>query len=235
MKIKLLVVLCSVLIWPTLSGAAEVENADPWEGWNRMVFAFNDGLDEVILYPVAQGYRFITPDFVENGISRMFENFNEVRNLVNDLLQGKIRQAGNDTSRFLVNSTLGLVGFFDIAQSMWLEKSDREDLGQTLSVWGVGQGPYLMLPLIGPSTLRDAPGIAVDSFFNPAVAHIEDAPTRNSIIGFSAVVLRADLMDAEDLLQGDEYTIIRDAYLQRRQHLIADGEVEDDFGDFDNY
>ena len=128
---------------------------DPWEGFNRKVFVFNDTLDTYTLKPLAKGYRAITPDPVEDGISRMFSNLWEIVNVLNDVLQGKFGQAGNDTGRFLVNTTVGLVGFFDVADNFGLPKNDGEDFGQTLGVWGVGEGPFLMLPLFGPSTLRD--------------------------------------------------------------------------------
>jgi phospholipid-binding lipoprotein MlaA len=214
---------------------AEEPNVDPLEGMNRAIFSFNEQADRFVLKPIAQGYRFVTPDPVEHGISRMFSNVGEVISVPNDLLQGKFGQAANDTGRFLVNSTLGLAGFFDVASKMGLEKSDGEDFGQTLGRWGVGSGPYLVLPLFGPSTLRDGPSKIVDSFANP-ITYVDHVPTRNSIYGTQIVVVRADLIDAEELISGDKYTFLRDVYLQRREYLVNDGLVEDSFGeDYEDY
>lgn len=204
---------------------------DPWEGFNRKVFVFNDTLDTYALKPVAKGYRAITPDPVENGISRMFSNLGEIRNVLNDLLQGKFSQAGNDTGRFLVNTTIGLVGFFDVADDLGMPKSDGEDFGQTLGVWGVGEGPYVVLPLFGPATLRDGPAKIVDMMVNP-VSEVDHVPTRNAIYGVDVISTRADLLKAEKLIKGDKYSFIRDVYLQRREHLVEDGHVEDDFGGY---
>lgn len=211
--------------------SASEETQDPWEGFNRKVFVFNDTLDTYALKPVAKGYRAITPDPVEDGVSRMFSNVGEIVNVVNDLLQGKFRQAGNDTGRFLVNTTIGLVGFFDVADDLGMPKNEGEDFGQTLGVWGVGEGPYLVLPLLGPSTLRDGPAKFVDFLVDP-ISEIDHVPTRNQILGVDVVSGRADLLKAEELISGDKYSFIRDVYLQRREYLLNDGQVEDDFGDY---
>lgn len=204
---------------------------DPWEGFNRKVFVFNDTLDTYALKPVAKGYRAVTPDPVEDGISRMFSNLGEIVNVLNDVLQGKFGQAGNDTGRFLVNTTIGLVGFFDVADDLGLPKNDGEDFGQTLGVWGVGEGPFLMLPLFGPSTLRDGPARIVDQLVNP-ISEVDHVPTRNTIYGVDIISTRADLLKAEELIKGDKYSFIRDVYLQRREFLLNDGKVEDDFGSY---
>ena len=153
-------------------------------------------------------------------------------NVTNDLLQGKVGQAGNDGGRLLINSTIGIAGFFDVAKHAGLEKSDGEDFGQTFGVWGVGEGAYVVLPFLGPSTLRDAPSLLLDSVFDP-VGEIDHVPTRNQLYGARVVSVRADLLEAEKLIKGDKYTFIRDVYLQRRQFLVNDGEVDDDFGDDD--
>lgn len=204
---------------------------DPWEGFNRKVYVFNDTLDTYALKPVAKGYRAVTPDPIENGISRMFSNLGEIVNVMNDLLQGKFRQAGNDTGRFLVNTTVGLVGFFDVAQHAGMPKSEGEDFGQTLGVWGVSSGPYVMLPLFGPSTVRDGPAKIVDQLVNP-INEIDHVPTRNVVYGVNIISNRAELLKAEELISGDKYSFIRDAYLQRREYLLNDGNVEDNFGDY---
>jgi len=209
--------------------ADSTANVDPWEGFNRKIFAFNDTLDRYLLKPVAKGYQTVTPDPIEHAFSNAFSNLKEVRNIVNDLLQGKLSQASNDTGRLLVNTTLGLAGFFDVAKHMGLAKSDGEDFGQTLATWGVGQGPYVVLPLLGPSTLRDVGGIPVNSLADP-IGRVDHVPTRNSAWATELVGLRASLLAAESLISGDKYAFMRDAYLQRRNYLVNDGQVEDDFG-----
>ena len=198
------------------------------------MFAFNDTVDTYTLKPIAKGYRAVTPDPVERGVSRMFSNVGEVVNVFNDLLQGKFRQAGNDTGRFVINTTIGLVGFFDVADHFGLPKNDGEDFGQTLGVWGVNSGPYLVLPLIGPSTVRDGPARIVDRFINP-INEIDHVPTRNQIYGAEVISTRADLLEAEKFVRGERYSFIRDAYLQRRKFLLTDGGVEDDFGDYKDF
>lgn len=231
--LKPLLVLLAALLLP-VQAFAEEKNPDPFENWNRKVFAFNEWADRNVMRPVAKGYTTITPDPVERGISRMFSNLWEVSNVFNNILQGKFPQAANDTGRFLVNSTVGLVGFFDVASHMGLEKSDREDFGQTLGRWGVPSGPYLVLPLLGSSTLRDTPALAVDLHTNP-VYYVEPSSVRAGIAGLGAVSVRANLLAAETMVSGDRYLFFRDVYLQRREYLIRDGEIEDDFGDFDDY
>ena len=214
----------SISVW-----AETAENSDPFEGVNRAVFAFNEQADRFLLKPIAKGYRFITPDPVEDSLGRVFDNVGEVVTIANDLFQGKFGQAANDTGRFLVNTTFGVVGIFDVASTMGLEKNDKEDFGQTLGAWGVESGPYLMLPLLGPSTLRDGPARFVDGYMNPINA-VDDVPTRNSIYGTEIIVRRGQLLKAEELISGDKYAFIRDVYLQRRAFMVNDGDVEDDFG-----
>jgi phospholipid-binding lipoprotein MlaA len=201
---------------------------DPWQGMNEAVFGFNDSIDRFFFKPVAKGYKYITPDLVQIGVSNVFSNLLEVRNVFNDVLQWKWGQATNDTGRLLLNSTVGLAGVFDVAGSVGLEHSEGEDFGQTLAVWGVGQGPYIVLPLLGPSTLRDGLALPVDWQAGP-VGYIDHVPTRNTATGLGLLSTRADLLKAEAFVSGDRYTFLRDAYLQRRGYLIADGVVEDDF------
>ncbi len=225
------------LIWMvlTIPALAQDKVSDPFEPVNRAVFSFNETADRYVLKPAARGYRAVTPDPVENGIARMFDNLGEIVNVANALLQGKFVQAGNDSGRFLVNSTVGVAGFFDVAQVMGLEKNDGEDFGQTLGVWGLRRGPYLVVPFLGPSTLRDAPARYADSFLNP-VRYVDHVPTRNTIIGTSLLSTRARLLEAEKLTRGDKYIFVRDVYLQRRVYLIRDGQVEDTFGsDYGEY
>ncbi|GAA6152446.1 MlaA family lipoprotein [Pseudoteredinibacter isoporae] len=210
--------------------AQEKKNpADPWEGFNRGVFAFNDAVDGAVLKPIAKGYKAVTPDVVETGVSNVFSNLGEVGNIVNGLLQFKLGQASNDTGRLLINSTFGLAGIFDVAKHMGLEKGTGEDFGQTLAAWGVESGPYVVLPLLGPTTVRDGVGLPADSYLNP-ISHVDHVPTRNSAYGADLIDTRASLLGAEGAISGDKYSFIRDAYLQRREYLINDGKVEDDFG-----
>lgn len=230
---KPLLVLLAVFLLPVQAFADE-PNPDPFESWNRKVFTFNDWADRYMLRPVAVGYTKVTPDPVERGISRMFSNIGEVPTVLNSLLQGKPSRAANSTGRFLVNSTVGLLGFFDVARHVGLEKAEGEDFGQTLGRWGVPSGPYVVLPLLGSSTLRDAPSLLVDMYANP-IYYMEDEGARLGVVAVGVVSTRANLLDAETLISGDRYLFIRDVYLQRREFLVRDGEVEDDFGDFDDY
>ena len=207
-------------------------NPDPWEAWNRPVTSFNLALDKAILRPLAVGYRWITPQFGEDAIGRIFSNVGEISNLFNNLLQGEPLEAGNSTGRFLVNSTLGLGGIFDVANTLGLKKQDPEDFGQTLGVWGVESGPYLVLPFLGPSTLRDGPSRVVDWFLDP-VNYIDENSIMFPINGVELIDLRSSLIENEGLISGDVYLFIRDAYLQRREFLIDDGELtESGFDDF---
>jgi phospholipid-binding lipoprotein MlaA len=200
---------------------------DPWEGFNRAIFSFNDGADRYVLKPAAVSYRQITPIFVQQGVSNFFSNLAEVTNTFNGVLQGKWGQAGNDAGRLLINTTIGIAGLFDVAKHMGLEKGDGEDFGQTLAVWGVPSGPYLVLPLLGPSTVRDTPARVVDYYTNP-LTYVEHDPTRYTLKATDIIQSRASLLKAESLLQGDRYILLRDAYLQRRDFLIVDGEVDVD-------
>ncbi len=214
----------------TSHALAAKSGVDPFEAYNRTMFTFNDYADRYVLKPAAQGYRLVTPDPVEHSVLRVFDNVGEVVNVANDLLQGKFAQAGNDTGRLLINSTLGLVGIFDVAADMGLDKSEGEDFGQTLGKWGVGSGPYLIIPFLGASTLRDGPSRFVDSFVNP-INTLDHVPTRNTITATDLLTTRATFLDAEELISGDKYTFTRDVYLQRRAYLVSDGQFDDSFGD----
>lgn len=216
---------CAGLMVLPLAGQAATE--DPWESFNRPVFRFNDTVDTYALKPLAQGYQAVTPQFLETGVHNVFRNLGDVGNLANNLLQGKVHDAGVDTSRLLFNTTIGALGFFDVASRMGLQRSD-EDFGQTLGAWGVGSGPYLVLPLLGPSSLRDAPSKVPDSFLTP-YPYMDHVPSRNVMRGINVVDARASLLDAERMISGDKYIFIRNAYLQNREFRVRDGEVEDDF------
>lgn len=199
---------------------------DPWEGFNRKVFAFNDVLDRYALKPVARGYRFITPDPVETGVGNVFTNLGEPRTVLNSLLQGKVRNASIATSRFLINTTVGVAGLWDVASRMEIT-GHKEDFGQTLGVWGWEGSRYLVLPLLGPSTLRDTGGMPADMYSYPTT-YIEDDQTRLGLTALRLVDKRAGLLDQEALIQGDRYSFVRDAWLQRRRFEVSDGELGDD-------
>lgn len=220
-----LMLLSAVLLAPAQSVVAS--ESDPWESINRPIFSFNDTLDSYALKPIAQGYRYVTPQLLEESIGNVFNNVGEAGNLANNLLQGKLQDAGVDTSRLLFNSSFGLLGIFDVATSMGLQRND-EDFGQTLGAWGLGSGPYLVLPLLGPSTLRDTAGKLPEGYLQP-YGYIDHVPSRNSINGLEVINTRASLLSAEKLISGDKYSFIRNAYLQNREFKVKDGAVEDDF------
>jgi len=219
-----LLAVAGLAIAPAISQASE---EDPWESFNRPVFVFNDKLDTYALKPLAKGYQAVTPQLVEDGVGNFFANVGEIRNFGNNVLQGKLHDAGVDTARFLFNTTIGVLGFVDVASHAGLQRND-EDFGQTLGAWGVGSGPYLMLPFFGPSNPRDAVGLIPDSMaaMKGRISHV---PTRNTIQAVDIVDSRADLLSAEKVIAGDKYVFIRNAYLQNREFKVKDGQVEDDF------
>lgn len=195
---------------------------DPLEGFNRAMFNFNDSLDQAVLKPVAQTYRDVTPSFVQTGVGNFFSNIGDVWNAVNNLLQGKVAEGSSDVMRFAFNSTFGLAGLLDIASPAGLPKH-REDFGQTLGRWGVRSGPYLVLPLLGSSTVRDALATPVDMKGN-LWSYKEPVYIRNIGTGVRLVDARASVLDAGSLIEEaalDKYVFIRDAYLQRRASQIA--------------
>lgn len=233
-KVLLISLLGSLLL---LSGCASKptvdpttgEVHDPLEGFNRTMFSFNAGLDHYIVKPIAKGYRWVTPNFIESGISRFFSNLGELPNALNALLQGKLGDAANYTGRFVVNSTIGVGGLLEVADSMGLDKGEGEDFGQTLGTWGLSSGPYLVLPILGPSTVRDGLGFAVDRTYMDSFELIDHEDTRDTLRLVDMIDTRAQLLSLEGLIQGDEYIFVRDAYLQRRDYLLNDGVVEDSF------
>lgn len=204
------------------SGARDAR--DPAEGFNRAVFAFNEGLDAAVLRPVAVGYDAVLPTPVRSGVSNVYDNLADLFIAANNLLQGKPADAVNDAARFVFNSTFGILGIFDVATEMGLEKHE-EDFGQTFGRWGVGPGPYLMLPLLGPRDARDAAGLVLDSLVDP-VGNVGHVPTRNTLSAVRLVNTRATLLPADKIIEAaalDKYSYLRDAYLQRRRSLVFDG------------
>ncbi|MDK2123156.1 MlaA family lipoprotein [Parachitinimonas caeni] len=217
--------LLSICVAVALTGCATPANRyDPLEPLNRKVYAFNDALDRAVVKPVAQGYVAITPAPVRTAFGNFLGNLQDVYIALNGLLQGKVRQAGSDAGRFVVNSTLGLLGLIDIATPIGFPKHN-EDFGQTLGSWGIGSGPYLVLPVLGPRTLRDSVDIPVAAKLQP-INQINDVQTLNGLRVMEAIDQRARLLSAGELLDTaalDPYSFLRDGYLQRRYNLIYDG------------
>lgn len=234
---RTLLVLMFVALFSGCASTQYNNEQDPWEGYNRAMYKFNDTLDKAVLKPVAKGYDFILPEPISWGISNFFSNLNDITVAINSLLQGKVKQAGHDTGRFLLNTTVGVFGIFDVAGHAGYEKNN-EDFGQTLGVWGVDSGPYVVLPIFGPRTVRDSFGLIGDMFTDP-VYYVSGDDARLAITGVRLVDTRAALLGAESFLAeatDDEYAYIRDAYLQRREFLVHDGNPpnRDEFDLFDD-
>jgi len=208
---------------------------DPFEEYNRKVWAFNEFLDDKFAKPAAEIYRSVTPDVVETGITNFFRNLNELDNTANQILQGKPTLAINDFSRFIINTTFGLGGFLDVGTNLGLERHD-EDFGQTLGAWGVGSGPFLMLPLLGPSTPRGLAGRSVSSVLSGTFA-IEENDVRIGITAIDVLETRARYLEVETLIIGDRYSFIRDSYMQYQDFESSDGEnqVDDFVDDMDDF
>ena len=202
---------------------------DPFEGFNRGVYSFNQSVDKAIFDPIGKVYQAITPDFVDRGVTNFFSNLNDIAVVVNDLLQFKINQALSDATRFIFNSTIGIFGFFDVSSHMDLPKHD-EDFGQTLATWGIGSGPYIVVPFFGPTTVRDATGFIVDRGVLNPVFYVDDDLLKASLLSLNYVDFKADLLSAKKLLGDaalDEYEFVKNAYFEKRQNQINDGAVPD--------
>ncbi|HET7200207.1 MAG TPA: VacJ family lipoprotein [Burkholderiales bacterium] len=198
--------------------------ADPLEPLNRAVFGFNDAADRVLIRPVARGYRAVVPGPVRTGVSNFFSNLEDIWISVNDVLQGKFKQGLGDFGRVVFNSTFGIAGLFDPASDAGLKKHN-EDFGQTLGAWGVGSGPYVVLPILGPSSFRDGFGLLLDTRAD-LVFQIDGVPVHNSLYATRAISNRTNLLDASNVLEAaalDKYSFVRDAWLQHRRDLVYDG------------
>lgn len=230
----------SLVISSVLGGCAttsKVNENDPWEGWNRGTQDFNDGLDKAIIKPVAKGYLWITPKFVDDGISNFFSNMNDIGVTINDFLQLKMVQGGMDAGRFLINTTAGVAGFIDVAKMIDLPKHN-EDFGQTLGFWGVPSGNYLVVPFLGASSPREVAGAVGDALFNPLTYTFVFAGGGAAVSAVNAGAksvdvtdTRADLMPTEKLVDEasvDRYSFIKNAYQQRREYLLHDGNVPEE-------
>lgn len=213
-----------LLSFSLLGCATNGDRRDPLEPINRGIYKFNDAVDKAVIKPVATGYKEVMPGPVRTAVGNFFSNLDDVLVLLNDLLQFKLELAASDFSRLVWNTTLGIAGLIDVGSKMDLPKHN-EDFGQTLGYWGVGNGPYLVLPFLGPSTLRDTVGLVVDSHFDPLWQH-DPISERNTAYGLHTIDTRARLLDAEKVLEEaaiDRYIFLRDAYLQRRRGLVYDG------------
>lgn len=217
-------VLC--LVVPAQAADAEL---DPWEGFNRKVYSFNDFMDRHLLLPVTRGYVAVAPDMVQTGVHNFFGNLDDVVSLAGNLLQFKFHNSAQDFSRVVANSVFGIGGLIDVATPLGIAKQ-HEELGQALGYWGVPPGPYLVLPFWGPSNVRDGLSLYPNAMLHPASA-ADDNSTFWAMFGVWTVDKRARLIDAEGIISGDRYSFIRDAYMQRRAFLVNDGAIMDDFGD----
>ena len=225
-----IVVVCATALSAcvTLPPDSKRSPQDPWESFNRGIYNFNDALDRAVAKPVAKGYVKVVPEPIRIGVSNFFSNLETPTVLFNDALQGKLLAAANDLGRFVMNSTLGLAGILDPATSAGLARND-EDFGQTLGKWGVHSGPFIELPLLGPSDLRDGPARLVDTYTNPR-QYIKNDYIKYGLYLPDFIDRRARLLSLDDTLKNvyDPYAFIRDAYLQRRAYQISDGKGGDD-------
>lgn len=216
--------LAAVLLSACTTAPGRTSSDDPWQGMNRSVYKFNDAVDRAAVKPVAKGYRKITPQWFRTGMSNFFNHLEIPWTMVNELLQGKPQLMAQDTCRFVLNTIVGLGGFIDVAQKLELGAHD-EDFGQTLAVWGVPSGPYLVLPMFGPSTVRDGFGRVPDYFGRPQRYAEIPWETSTSLTALEVVQARASLLSVEDTLNNayDKYGVMRDAWLQRREYQVYDG------------
>jgi phospholipid-binding lipoprotein MlaA len=212
------------------SGFAQAPLSDPWEGINRPLYAFNQLFDGYIVRPIAVTYDNVVPPFAKRGVTNFFANLDDVNVIANDLLQLKMNNAMRDSGRLLLNSTAGMGGLLDVASEVGLYKN-YEDFGQTLGYWGVGDGGYLVLPFLGASTVRDTIAYVPDVLLNP-VYWVTDSNARSAYYALDTVDTRLSYVAAESMISGDEYEFVRNAYLQRREYLVNDGVVYDEFDEY---
>ena len=218
---KLLIILLLIF---QITGCATNTNKDPLESFNRTIYKFNDVADNAIIKPVSKGYKNVAPKFVVKGINNFFNNLRDVITVINDVLQGKIEHAANDSGRVLVNSTIGVLGFIDVHSINGGERR-KEDFGQTLGHWGISQGAYLVLPFIGPSTTRDAVGFITDTLAFDPISYMNNVRARNQVRILQFIDARTELLNASSIMEEaslDPYAFQRDAYLQYRDALVND-------------
>ncbi len=223
------VIMLASSVIPSLASAAD----DPLEFVNRPIFVLNDTFDRFALKPIAKGYDYVMPAPAQRGVGNFFANLYDMTSALNAVLQWRWEGAAQSGGRFLVNSTIGVAGFFDVASPMGI-RSYRTDFGQTLALWGAPEGPYLMLPLFGPRTVRSGAGTLVDTFALSLPNYVHDRSIRNTVWAVELVHGRARLLGSDELISGDRYIFVRDAYLQQRATFVNDGEISDDFSDFED-
>lgn len=226
MRSKFLIFLTICLV-TLITGCTTVENKDPLEGMNRGIYKFNDVSDKAVFKPIAGAYKAVLPTPIRSGVNNFFANLKTFVTTINQVLQFKFNKAAESAGRLVINTTVGIAGIFDVASTQGIPQY-KEDFGQTLGYWGVGNGAYLMLPFFGPSTLRDTTGLVADSLTIDPIGYVDDPRTRNILIGTKFIDARASLLPGSDLLDEaalDPYTFMRDAYLQRRANQVADGVV----------
>ena len=226
MRIQLLLIV-SLLV---LSFSAKSQDYDPWMRLNKHFFSVNDYFDQLLVRPIALTYTNVTPRFFQVGVGNVFDNLQDVNVAINDFLQFKIEDGLSDSGRIIVNSTIGIGGILDVATSMGLYRNE-EDFGQTLGVWGFDAGPYVFLPVFGASNLRDSVGMIVDALFNP-IRYVEDIESRYALYLADELDFRSSLLAYDELIIGDRYLFVREAYIQNREYVVNDGEVINGFGDF---
>ena len=227
-NLKIVLLCLSMFFLSACATTGALDERDPWEGFNRGVYSFNEVMDDLIFDPISELYNFITPDFLNKGISNFFSNLAQISVIANDILQFKFDQVVNDTTRLLINSTVGLMGIFDVASSAGLYSSE-EDFGQTLAYWGIGPGPYLVVPFFGPATVRDAAGFAVDRGILSPLMYIDDDLTRAGLLSLNYVDFKADLLSTRDLIGEaavDEYDFVKNAYFEKRASQMNDDPFE---------
>ena len=236
-RMRLIICVAIVLFASGCATTGAIDERDPIEGFNRSMYSFNQGMDKFIFDPVSKFYQAITPDFVERGISNFFNNIDDISIIANDILQFKIGQAYMDSARFIFNSTLGLAGFRDVSSLMGLEKHD-EDFGQTLAVWGVGPGPYIVTPFFGPTTLRDATSLIVDDVLLNPVAYLNNNDAlKAGLLTLNYIDIKASLLTVNELVNEaalDQYEFTKNAYFNKRESLINDSRLAP-LPDFEEY
>ena len=231
MTLSRIVLVLALLVQPVYGSDQEApKNPDPFERVNRAMFTFNDGLDRFLVRPLAKGYDWLLPAPVQRGMGNFFTNLWDANAAINAGLQWRWKGAASSGGRFVVNSTVGILGFFDVATKVGI-RPYRTDFGHTLAIWGLDSGPYLMVPLFGPRTIRSGAGTIFDAYASPQ-AWLGNVRLRNTLWGLELIDGRARLLSADELISGDRYIFVRDAYLQARQTFFNVGVVEDNFSDF---
>lgn len=220
------------LLLAGLLGPAGHADEDPWESFNRSIYSFNNTADAYVIKPVAQGYAYLMPEIGRKGVNNFFNNLLDVNGALNGFLQGRVDQGLENVGRVIINSTVGIFGLFDVATALGVPQY-QTDFGHTLSIWGVPQGPFVMVPFLGPRTVRSSVGTAFDAYASP-LGQMGNSDPAWGLRVFNLVDLRAGLLGADELLSGDQYIFLRDAYLQQRRLQTSDGQLVDDFSEFDD-